>query len=231
MLTYLPKHVWSHPDICMRLVDEGWGDATMADFITVARGKQALKNSIGKAITGIGKTKYPYFRSVPAEVLARLPHDYGTVPIPGLDYGAAAAAAGGETLPNSKATSQWCVKLHRKVTHLPQVSLATDGFAPGRTSLPMWRLAEGVRDDKHPTGPDALDLTRCVDFAVRMRDVHEWMFPDDWEQVLTLIGGPALVTGDHFDRPALERWKAVREGLSDEELFRQKGDNGRRNEE
>ncbi|KAK7556769.1 hypothetical protein IWX47DRAFT_906145 [Phyllosticta citricarpa] len=224
ILTYLPKHAWSHPDICMRLVDEGWGDSTMADYITVTRGRRQLKNSIGKSITTIGKAKYPWFREVSAQELARVPHDYGTVPIAGLDYvrtsggdgGKAAAAAAARRGP--KFASQWRVKLHRKVNHLPQVSLATDGFAPGKTSLPMWKLADGVRPGWHPIGPDALDLTRCVEYAVKTRAVHEWLFPDDWEEVLRRVGGPAPVLADSFDRPALERWKALREGLSDMEL-------------
>ena len=113
------------------------------------------------------------------------------------------AFAAGTPRPNPKTTSEWRVKLHRKISRPPQHSLATDGFAPGKTSIFMWELATGVLPDKHPQGFDALDPTRCVRLAVEMRGVRDWLFPDDWDEVLTMAGGPALVTREHLDAPAL----------------------------
>ncbi|KAK8226607.1 hypothetical protein HDK77DRAFT_110861 [Phyllosticta capitalensis] len=221
VLTYLPKHAWSHPDICMRLVDNDWGDSTMADYITITRGRRQLKNSIGKSITGIGKAKYPYFRELRSEELAQLGPEYGTASMPGEGFATNAFAAG-TPRPNPKTTSEWRVKLHRKISRPPQHSLATDGFAPGKTSIFMWELATGVLPDKHPQGFDALDLTRCVRLAVEMRGVRDWLFPDDWDEVLTMAGGPALVTREHLDAPALARWKTVRDGLSHKQLCKEK---------
>ncbi|KAK8212345.1 hypothetical protein IWZ01DRAFT_501846 [Phyllosticta capitalensis] len=86
----------------------------------------------------------------------------------------------------------------------------------------MWELATGVLPDKHPQGFDALDLTRCVRLAVEMRGVRDWLFPDDWDEVLTMAGGPALVTREHLDVPALARWKTVRDGLSHKQLCKEK---------
>jgi hypothetical protein len=48
------------------------------------------------------------------------------------------------------------------------------------------------------SGDDALDLTRMVAYVVLHSDTN-YMFPDDCDEVLQAIGGPAPVTRDHWD--------------------------------
>jgi hypothetical protein len=63
-------------------------------------------------------------------------------------------------------------------------------------------LALHVR--KHPSGADALDLARCVQYAVAHPD-QEWYFPDDFEKLVTKLGGPATVTHSHLDKQIFKR--------------------------
>ncbi|KAF1828291.1 hypothetical protein BDW02DRAFT_603541 [Decorospora gaudefroyi] len=57
---------------------------------------------------------------------------------------------------------------------------------------------------EHPSGADALDLARCVQYAVEHED-EEWIFPTDFEQLTIHLGGPAPVTHAHYDRQVFAR--------------------------
>ena len=57
---------------------------------------------------------------------------------------------------------------------------------------------------KHPSGPDALDLTRCVAWA-RSHPQQSWLFPDDYDRLVNLLGGarniiPANTDSETFTR-------------------------------
>ena len=57
---------------------------------------------------------------------------------------------------------------------------------------------------KHPNGNDALDLTRCVHYAVKHPREH-WLFPDDFSLLVDELGGPKQVTEEHQDSRAFAR--------------------------
>lgn len=56
---------------------------------------------------------------------------------------------------------------------------------------------------KHPQGADALDLTRCVQYALSHQD-EDWLFPDDFQHLLAHLG-PAAITHSHQDRQVFAR--------------------------
>lgn len=68
--------------------------------------------------------------------------------------------------------------------------------------IPFKDLALHIK--KHPSGSDALDLTRCVQYAIA-KTAEEWYFPDDFEALVNKLGGPATVTHSHLDRQAFVR--------------------------
>jgi hypothetical protein len=57
---------------------------------------------------------------------------------------------------------------------------------------------------RHPFGSDALDLARCVQYAVTYPD-EIWYFPKDFEALVTRLGGPATITHSHLDRQIFDR--------------------------
>lgn len=63
-------------------------------------------------------------------------------------------------------------------------------------------LARHVK--QHPSGADALDLTRCVRYAVD--HPHEsWSFPTDFKRLVKKLGGPREVVPAHYDRQVFAR--------------------------
>ncbi|OAL47559.1 hypothetical protein IQ07DRAFT_515643 [Pyrenochaeta sp. DS3sAY3a] len=70
-------------------------------------------------------------------------------------------------------------------------------------SIQFADLARNVK--KHPTGFDALDLTRCVTYAAAHLN-ESWSYPDDFGRLVLHLGGPAVVTADHSDRAAMGRY-------------------------
>lgn len=68
--------------------------------------------------------------------------------------------------------------------------------------VPFKDLANNVK--KHPSGADALDLTRCVIYAVEHPD-ENWMFPTDYKRLIDHLGGPATLTPAHYDRQVFAR--------------------------
>ncbi|OAL02945.1 hypothetical protein IQ06DRAFT_367491 [Phaeosphaeriaceae sp. SRC1lsM3a] len=57
---------------------------------------------------------------------------------------------------------------------------------------------------KHPGGNDALDLARCVAYALTHQE-ETWMFPTDFELLVNKLGGPATITSQHHDRQIFNR--------------------------
>jgi hypothetical protein len=55
-----------------------------------------------------------------------------------------------------------------------------------------------------PAGSDALDLSRCVQYAVAHPD-EKWYFPNDFEALVNKLGGPATITHSHLDRQIFSR--------------------------
>lgn len=60
----------------------------------------------------------------------------------------------------------------------------------------------------HPSGSDALDLARCVQYALG-HPKEQWDFPNDFEALVNKLGGPARITHSHLDRQIFERRKTV----------------------
>jgi hypothetical protein len=61
---------------------------------------------------------------------------------------------------------------------------------------------------KHPSGPDALDLTRCVAWACS-HPQESWLFPDDYNRLVNLLGGARDVTFANSDSEAFTRRSEV----------------------
>lgn len=57
---------------------------------------------------------------------------------------------------------------------------------------------------KHPSGDDALDLARCVQYALTHQD-ETWLFPTHFQSLLNKLGGPAPITTKHHDRQVFKR--------------------------
>lgn len=82
-----------------------------------------------------------------------------------------------------------------------------EGFRPGSKN-PLFK--DLVRDVKRfPEGPDALDLTRCVQYAVDHPDeCSHYRFPEHYKDLLAKVGGPAQITAEHVDGAVNQRWLA-----------------------
>ncbi|KAF2645850.1 hypothetical protein P280DRAFT_465594 [Massarina eburnea CBS 473.64] len=64
-----------------------------------------------------------------------------------------------------------------------------------------------------PTGPDMLDLTRCILYH-RDHPDENWTYPEMYHELLARIGGPAPITEEHQDRYAFLWWNQHREPIS-----------------
>ncbi|KAJ4353608.1 uncharacterized protein N0V89_005338 [Didymosphaeria variabile] len=72
-------------------------------------------------------------------------------------------------------------------------------------------LAHGVKE--HPSDSDALDLTRCVLYAIDNPD-ESWRFPIDFADLVNHLGGPQTPTHFHPDNRAFERHLAEVDSLA-----------------
>ncbi|KAJ4337677.1 hypothetical protein N0V95_008258 [Ascochyta clinopodiicola] len=72
--------------------------------------------------------------------------------------------------------------------------------------IPFKDLALHVKE--HPSGDDALDLTRCVDYALKHQN-EQWLFPTDFQKLVNRLGGPLLVTHSHLDSQVFTRFDAL----------------------
>jgi hypothetical protein len=113
--------------------------------------------------------------------------------------------------------ANWSVKKHTSVvppTAFEPASISVAGFeAPGRDDgavmcIRLRDLAQGV--SVMPQGDDALDLTRCVAYALRY-SAEDWTYPDDMTFVLGLLeeAGPWAVREENWDRSAIARFSGV----------------------
>lgn len=69
--------------------------------------------------------------------------------------------------------------------------------------IPFKDLALHVKE--HPSGADALDLTRCVLYGIENPE-EQWLFPDDFKELVDHLGGPLTVTYSHLDRQIFARY-------------------------
>ncbi|KAH6868003.1 hypothetical protein BKA58DRAFT_421382 [Alternaria rosae] len=69
-------------------------------------------------------------------------------------------------------------------------------------SIPFRDMINGVKI--MPSGYDALDLTRCVQYCVENND-SSWLYPQDFENLVAQLGGAATVHRYHLDDAALRR--------------------------
>ncbi|KAH4217362.1 hypothetical protein HBI06_216930 [Parastagonospora nodorum] len=82
--------------------------------------------------------------------------------------------------------------------------VASTNFKQNREADPIefQSLARHVKT--HPAGDDALDLARCVAYALS-HPAEKWYFPTDFEAMVNKLGGPAPVTNAHHDRQIFAR--------------------------
>ncbi|KAF2821273.1 hypothetical protein CC86DRAFT_427514 [Ophiobolus disseminans] len=123
---------------------------------------------------------------------------------------------------------EWTVGTHHKFERpnpdLDETNLSVGTFRPPRSTHPK-NAAPGqsaktlksneeadpiqfkdlvIHIKKHPSGSDALDLSRCVQHAIT-HPKEDWYFPDDFQALLKKLGGPAAVTHAHLDRQVFSR--------------------------
>ncbi|KAF1828292.1 hypothetical protein BDW02DRAFT_512669 [Decorospora gaudefroyi] len=73
--------------------------------------------------------------------------------------------------------------------------------------VPFKSLAVDVR--RMPQGDDALDLTRMVQYCVE-NPSEPWMYPQDYDALLGVLGGATVIRMEHIDREAFKRWAGVK---------------------
>ncbi|KAF2266003.1 hypothetical protein CC78DRAFT_578856 [Lojkania enalia] len=67
----------------------------------------------------------------------------------------------------------------------------------------------GVDVKMFPDGDDALDVTRCIKYAVEHPD-EKWNFPTDYAMLLEKVGGAKKVEQEHWDGSVFNRWNGVK---------------------
>ncbi|EUC46062.1 hypothetical protein COCMIDRAFT_25843 [Bipolaris oryzae ATCC 44560] len=83
--------------------------------------------------------------------------------------------------------------------HTPENAMAS----PQSPQTILFRdLAKGVKI--MPSGPDALDLTRCVQYCLEHEN-EDWHYPTDFAALVQNLGGPAAVCYEHCDAEAIDR--------------------------
>jgi hypothetical protein len=70
--------------------------------------------------------------------------------------------------------------------------------------VPFRSLAVGLRN--FPEGDDALDLTRMVRYCSK-QPADVWIYPDDYEKLLNLLGGAKRPTKANTDSAVFGRWE------------------------
>ncbi|KAF2731327.1 hypothetical protein EJ04DRAFT_526243 [Polyplosphaeria fusca] len=87
--------------------------------------------------------------------------------------------------------------------HPERTRHASNAGVDQQQSIAFSRLADEVVN--FPQGADALDLTACVLYAQAHPD-EELMFPDNFADLVTRLGGPKPVTQANQDEPSFLRW-------------------------
>lgn len=106
-----------------------------------------------------------------------------------------------------KRHSHWHVDRQKALwneNNLDVSNLRTASGGPPGEAVSFSRLAENMR--ALPEGDDALDLTRMVQYCTE--NVEDgWKYPEDYEELLELLGGPAKVGDQSTDGAAFKRWE------------------------
>jgi hypothetical protein len=86
-------------------------------------------------------------------------------------------------------------------------------------------MANGVKI--MPSGYDALDLTRCIEYCVKHND-GSWRYPQDFEQLVAILGGATTVYREHQDDAAISRHTSEKKRMNAKRAGgRQRSDRGR----
>ena len=97
-----------------------------------------------------------------------------------------------------------------RVTHPKNVATDTPKSVAKNEEVPALEFKNlAIHVKKHPTGSDALDLARCVQYALQNPD-EVWLFPTDFQRLVTHLGGPVPVTHAHHDRHVFARRSHVK---------------------
>lgn len=98
----------------------------------------------------------------------------------------------------------WTVATHKPPRDHDSNSISVANFR----SRHLFRdLGKGI--SQFPSGSDALDLTRCVAFAMDSEHQHEdWIFPDKLEELVNILGGPTAVCRENLDISVFDRWNS-----------------------
>ncbi|KAF2004711.1 hypothetical protein P154DRAFT_531280 [Amniculicola lignicola CBS 123094] len=114
----------------------------------------------------------------------------------------------------------WTVRRHQARPDHDASSISVAGFRiPGVSHPRVGNAAETLNRPQPPInfrdiadnvvgmpeGSDALDLTRCIQYACTHRN-ENWVFPSDFERLVNYLGGPGYVTNDHLDAAVFLRW-------------------------
>ncbi|KAF1976712.1 hypothetical protein BU23DRAFT_565840 [Bimuria novae-zelandiae CBS 107.79] len=114
---------------------------------------------------------------------------------------------------------KWTLSEHETPEEHNENSIDVGGFRTTGQYEPMKRplgpgasvhlkvLADGIT--KMPTGLDALDLTRCVEYTLAHPD-EDWMLPEDFHTLVERIGGLQTVTTNHLDEAIFSRYESER---------------------
>lgn len=119
---------------------------------------------------------------------------------------------------NRAGYNNWTIKRHNEWHDNHQQALwnesslgvgdfRTEQSAPEAGTVSFRSLAANMRSI--PEGDDALDLTRMVKYCVENAE-DTWNYPNDYEELLESLGGPAQVGDRSTDRTVFGRWERKR---------------------
>jgi hypothetical protein len=127
----------------------------------------------------------------------------------------------------------WKSGTHTKLAGFDPTNVSVTGFhtpANGKITtsahpIPIQDMAKGVKT--FPSGNDALDLTRAIQYCQANPD-ELWMYPTDYVRLINHIGGPATVTLAHQDAAAIARYAPGRTATSNSNTPRRNRPSNRR---
>ncbi|PVI00028.1 hypothetical protein DM02DRAFT_709695 [Periconia macrospinosa] len=139
------------------------------------------------------------------------------VPAIGQNYLNAMRPAGWRLLPKEQQKGMWTRKAHRTPSTWNRDCIEMNTFRPDGhdpvPSVPIIALLQGVK--KIPTGEDAADLTRAIEFGVQNKMVSvaggltEYMFPEHLPLILSIIGR-TVIESYHLDGAIAKRYERRR---------------------
>jgi hypothetical protein len=178
ILTYLPQWVKSW-DVTERLVENGWTQSAMAKVINKHRTMghgKILTNAVYRMMQSAAKHRFKVTGDTKWEDWRGHSHHIFT---PGWD------------------TTNLSLRGFRTPRETYRLNVSK------QSGIPFKSLADGVKE--MPQGDDALDLTRMIQHHVDHPD-ETWNFPDDWDSLLSHLGGPEEVREEHLDPAAFDRY-------------------------